>query len=323
MIRREIGIITGFYQQVPAYRLANDLGVDYQTITRVFQNLRLLLYHITELEGAKLSGEVEMDEAYFGGKRKGKRGRGAAWKSIVFGLLERDGRVYTRVVEGVSAETLMDVIRKKTRKGSVYYSDTFKSYNSLKRLGKHHTVNHSKSMVDKKTKNHIHGEQTEHFGGAKVAAKFNALSLDHGDYLDDEDISLLKNSGTSVVLLPGVLIHCMDWNKIDYPKLVQKLKTAGIPIAFATDYNPGSAPILSMKLVMDLGMRLFKMGMMECLLASTIIPAKVLAREKLLGSIEPSKQADILLVKAHSVADYLFQIGDRHFDYIIKKGQVL
>jgi transposase len=157
MIRREIGIVTGFYQQVPAYRLANDLGVDYQTVTRVFQNLRLSLYHIAELEGTKLSGEVEMDEAYFGGKRKGKRGRGAGGKNIVFGLLERDGRVYTRVVEGVSAEDLMTVIKKKTRKGTVYYSDTFKSYNSLKRFGKHHTVNHSKNMVDKKTKNHING----------------------------------------------------------------------------------------------------------------------------------------------------------------------
>jgi len=157
MILREIGIIIGFYQQQPAYRLANDLGIDYNTVTRVYQKLRTLIYHITELEGAKLSGEIEMDESYFGGKRKGKRGRGASGKSIVFGLLERDGRVYTRVVEGVSADDLMTVIRKKTRKGSVYYSDTFKSYNSLKRLGKHHKVNHSKSLVDKKTKNHING----------------------------------------------------------------------------------------------------------------------------------------------------------------------
>jgi imidazolonepropionase len=169
---------------------------------------------------------------------------------------------------------------------------------------------------------HIHGEQTAHFGGAKVAAKFGAVSLDHGDYLDDEDISLLKKSGTTVVLLPGVLMHCMDWGKTNLAETVVKLKTAGVPIAFATDYNPGSAPILSMKLVMDLGMRLFKMGVMECLRASTIIPAKVLDREKLLGSIEVGKQADILLVKAYSVADYLYQIGDRHFDYVIKKGCV-
>jgi len=131
--------------------------MDYQAVTRVYQKLRLLIYHIAELEGAKLSGEIEMDEAHFGGRRKGTRGRGAAGKSIVFWLLERDGRVYTRVVEGVSADDLVTVIRKKTRKGSVYYSDTFKSYNSLKRLGKHHAANHSKSMVDKKTKNHING----------------------------------------------------------------------------------------------------------------------------------------------------------------------
>jgi transposase len=156
-IRTEIGIVTGFYQQQPAYRLATDLGADYQTVTRVYQKLRLSIYHIAELEGAKLSGDIEMDESYFGGKRKGKRGRGATGKSIVFGLLERDGRVYTRVVEGVSADDLMAVIRKKTRKGSVYYSDTFKSYNSLKRLGKHLTINHSKNMVDKRTKNHING----------------------------------------------------------------------------------------------------------------------------------------------------------------------
>jgi transposase len=153
----EIAIVTGFYQQCPAYRLHHDLGVDYQTVTRVYQSLRETLYHLAELEGRKLGGEIEMDEAYFGGRRKGKRGRGAAGKNIVFGLLERDGRVYTRVVEHVSKEELMTVIRKKTRKGSVYFTDTFKSYNSLKRLGKHHTVNHSKNMVDTKTKNHING----------------------------------------------------------------------------------------------------------------------------------------------------------------------
>lgn len=156
-LRREIAIITGFYQQQPAYRVAADLGVDYQAVTRVYQKLREAIYHMAELEGARLSGEIEIDEAYFGGRRKGKRGRGAAGKSIVFGLLERNGRVYTRVVEGVSAEELMEIIRRKTRKGSVYYTDKFRSYNSLKRWGKHHRVNHSKNLVDQRTKNHING----------------------------------------------------------------------------------------------------------------------------------------------------------------------
>jgi transposase len=156
-LRRELAILKGFYQTQPAYKLAHDLCLDYQTVTRVYQNLREAVYHVAELEGRKLSGEIEMDESYFGGRRKGKRGRGARGKSIVFGLLERDGRVYTRIVEGVSALELMEIIKKKTRKGSVYFTDRFRSYNSLKRLGKHHKVNHSKHLVDKKTKNHING----------------------------------------------------------------------------------------------------------------------------------------------------------------------
>lgn len=158
-LRREISIIQGFYQQVPAYRLSQDLGVDAKVVSRVYQKLREAIFYIAELEAleSKLSGEIELDEAYFGGRRKGKRGRGAAGKSVVFGLLERDGRVYTKVVENVTADTLMAHITARTRKGSVYFTDAFKGYQSLRRYGKHHTVNHSKSMVDKRTKNHING----------------------------------------------------------------------------------------------------------------------------------------------------------------------
>ena len=155
-LKREIAIITGFYQLLPAYRVASDLGVTYQAVSRVYQKLREALYHIAELEGGKLKGEIEIDEAYFGGRRKGKRGRGAAGKSIVFGLLEREGRVYTKVVTNVTALELMAHIRLHTRKGSVYYTDTFRSYNSLKRLGKHHRLNHSKAFAYR-GKNHING----------------------------------------------------------------------------------------------------------------------------------------------------------------------
>lgn len=158
-LRKEVRIIKGFYQQLPAYRLANDLGVDVKVVSRIYQRLRAVIYHLAELEGAenKLSGEIEIDEAYFGGKRKGLRGRAAKGKSIVFGLLERDGRIYTKIVESVSASTLMEHIRARTRKGSVYYTDAFAGYQSLRRYGKHHTVNHRKSLVDRRTKNHING----------------------------------------------------------------------------------------------------------------------------------------------------------------------
>ena len=113
----------------------------------------MVLFHTAELEGAKLSGEIEMDESYFGGARKGQRGRGARGESIVFGLLERDGRIYTKVVESVfGVGALMTHIENHTRKGSVYYTDAFRGYQSLQRFGKHLVVNHFKEFVNQEPK---------------------------------------------------------------------------------------------------------------------------------------------------------------------------
>jgi len=163
MLQRELKIIVGFHQQVPASRLANDMGVNYRTVERVFRKLREVIYHKCELEGIKLSGEIEIDDTYFGGRRKGNRGRGAAGKSVVLGLLERDGRVYTKIVYSLSALTLMEIIRKHSRKGSVYYTDSFRSYRSLKRFGKHLTVNHKKHFTTNSKKYHSHINGIEGF----------------------------------------------------------------------------------------------------------------------------------------------------------------
>lgn len=154
-LRRELAIVVGFHQQQTARQCALDLGLSYHAVERVYRRLRELLSPICELEGAKLSGKIELDETYFGGKRKGKRGRGAAGKSVVFGLLERDGRVYTRVVSNVSAPTLLEIIRRKCRKGSVYYTDSFRSYNSLHLYGKHYRVSHARRFVHRGV--HING----------------------------------------------------------------------------------------------------------------------------------------------------------------------
>jgi transposase len=159
LLNRELDILVGFHQQIPALRLSKDLGVNYNTVKRVYNRMREIIYHVCELEGAKMSGQIEVDESYFGGRRKGQRGRGSKNKSLVFGLLERNGRVYTKVVYTVSAEELLGIIRKKTRKGSVYFTDSFKSYNSLKRFGKHYRIRHSTEFArkNKKYKSHING----------------------------------------------------------------------------------------------------------------------------------------------------------------------
>lgn len=158
-LRFELDILVWFVYQRPAYQVAIEYGVSYRKVTRVYETMRKMIYHQCELEGRDFSGEIEMDEAYFGGRKKGVaiRGRKAGSKSIVFGLLERKGKVYTKVVVDVTAFTLMRIIREKTKKGSVYYTDNFKSYNSLSQYGTHRRVNHTKEYVSVRMKNHING----------------------------------------------------------------------------------------------------------------------------------------------------------------------
>ena len=85
-LRRELSVIVGFHQQQTARQCALDLNLSYHTIERVYHRLRELLWHICELEGAKLSGEIEIDETYFGGRRKGNRGRGTAGNLLFWGF---------------------------------------------------------------------------------------------------------------------------------------------------------------------------------------------------------------------------------------------
>lgn len=162
-LKRELLVIAAFRRQQTALLTALDLDIPYKAVKRIYDTLRLAIIRACEREAGKLSGEIELDEAYFGGRRKGRRGRGAAGKSVVFGLLERDGRVYTKVVPAVSKEVLMDVIREKSRKGSVYYTDQFKSYNSLKRFGKHYTLHHGTTFVRKGRKRSVHINGIEGF----------------------------------------------------------------------------------------------------------------------------------------------------------------
>jgi transposase len=155
-IRRHLLILYYFYLEVSARKTANETDLNYETVQSRFNYFRECIMKYSDKEDERLKGELELDESYFGGKKKGKRGRGAGGKTIVFGILERKGEVHTIIVPDVSADTLMKKIKKKTKKGSVFYTDTWKSYNSLNQYGKHNTINHSnKDYVD--GHNHING----------------------------------------------------------------------------------------------------------------------------------------------------------------------
>jgi transposase len=155
-IKRDLQILYYFYLEISARRAANELNLDYGVIHRKFTHFRKCISNYCDNEARKLNGELELDESYFGGKRKGNRGRGANNKTIVFGILERKGKVHTVIVQDVSAKTLMNEIQNKTKKGSVFYTDGWKSYASLEQYGKHNIIDHDKELVDN-NHNHING----------------------------------------------------------------------------------------------------------------------------------------------------------------------
>lgn len=162
-------LIDFFVLEVPANKAAKTVKVNRHSAERVYTLIRINLAIECE-KNSPFGGEVEADESYFGGFRKGHRGRGAAGKVPVFGLLKRKGKVYTKIVEDVSRETLRKIIRTKIVPESVVYTDGFRSYDGLVLDGfKHYRVKHEKTFVSKKH-NHING--IENFWGyAKTKMK--------------------------------------------------------------------------------------------------------------------------------------------------------
>lgn len=129
---------------VSAKQLQRELGVTYKTAWRMFHQIRKLL---CEDDSGPLSGNVEMDETYIGGYRPGKRGRGAEGKTVVAGVVERQGKIVAQVVPDVKAKTLMPIMREKVLPGTNVYTDELASYGSIGRRGyRHHRVHHAQKV---------------------------------------------------------------------------------------------------------------------------------------------------------------------------------
>jgi transposase len=119
---------------ISAKQIQRETGVTYKTAWRMFTQIRTLLQE----DGSKLTGEVEVDETYVGGKRPGKRGRGAEGKSKVVGAVERNGKVIAQVVPDVKRHTLVPFMVNKVDKDAILYTDTFPSYDHMRRFGYTH-----------------------------------------------------------------------------------------------------------------------------------------------------------------------------------------
>jgi transposase len=145
-----------FELSVSALVASEQTQTSYKTTLKAFDAIRLSILEDLAKTDDVLRGEIEADEAYFGGKRKGNRGRGARNKTIVFGILERNGKVSVDIVRDVSAKTLLSNTIKKVRKGSIVYTDKWRGYDSLVFSGyKHLSIDHQKIFA--KGKVYING----------------------------------------------------------------------------------------------------------------------------------------------------------------------
>ena len=158
-------ILKYFAQDIEATKIANLTGISRISINKILENIRILMASECE-KISKFSGEIEIDESYFGSKRvRGKRGRGAANKTPVFGMLKRDGKVYTQIVKNCSANELLPILKEFSElDSSTIYSDCWKAYDGLVDYGAkaHYRVKHSKNEFAN-GKNHING--IENFWG--------------------------------------------------------------------------------------------------------------------------------------------------------------
>ncbi len=194
-------------------RTAADLvEVNRNTATKYYHKWRLIIAQNIE-DDIQLEGEVEVDESYFGGRRKGKRGRGSAGKVPVFGLLKRKGKVYTALIADTKANTLIPIINKKIVPDSIVYTDMYRSYNALDVSNFHHQrINHSKLFAHKY--NHINGIENFWNQAKRHLRKFNGIPKQHF-YLFIKECEWRFNFGTPSKLMKTLI----QWVKTNNKKV--------------------------------------------------------------------------------------------------------
>lgn len=146
--KKWLWIIKLFELEVSARKIAQQVQLSYPTVLKAVTLIRIAIVANAKDAHDLLNGEIELDETYFGGRRKGKRGRGAYNKVPVFGILERDGTVRVDVVKDVTAESLLSMTVKTVRRGSIVYTDKFRSYDALMFCGyRHLRIDHGKRFA--------------------------------------------------------------------------------------------------------------------------------------------------------------------------------
>ena len=173
--RIQRALITHFVAGVPARTAGELVGVNRNTAILYYHKLREIIADKLAAQTPFLDGDVEVDESYFGGHRKGKRGRGAAGKVPVFGILKREGLVHAVMIPDAKSATLIGIIRERVQPDSIVYTDSFASYDVLDVAEFHHLrVNHKATFVDAQ-KIHINGIENFWNQSKRHLRKYNGI----------------------------------------------------------------------------------------------------------------------------------------------------
>ncbi|WP_205648663.1 imidazolonepropionase [Acuticoccus kandeliae] len=156
----------------------------------------------------------------------------------------------------------------------------------------------------------LHAEQLSHAGGAALAARYGALSADHLEFIDEADAAAMARAGTVAVLLPGA---CYTLRQAEKPN-VAALRSAGVRMAVATDCNPGSSPLTSLLLALNMAATLFRLTPEEALVGATRHAAAALGLGDEIGTLEVGKCADIAVWNVTAPAELVYRIGFNPLD---------
>jgi imidazolonepropionase len=149
----------------------------------------------------------------------------------------------------------------------------------------------------------LHADQLTSSGGAELAAELEAISADHLERISPEGIAALRGAGVVAVSMPfaSLYLHLA-------PLPARRLLDAGVPLAVATDFNPGSAPSYHLPVALTLACTMQRMTPAEALKGATIVAARALGLEREVGSLEPGKAADFAILEAESVEQWLYHL---------------
>lgn len=212
--------------------------------------------------------------------------------------------VINEMIPQVAAEDLADYIDVFCDKGFFTPEDTDRILNAGMKYG----------MRAK-----IHANELDYSGGIQVGVKYNALSVDHLEYTGDAEIAVLLNTETMSTILPGAAFFL----NMPYAP-ARKMIDAGLPIALASDFNPGSSPSGNMQLIQAMGSILYRMTAEEGIYATTINSAYAMGLEETHGSIARGKQANIFITKEIPSLEFMpYSFGDNKVETAILNGQII